>query len=129
MQEGRSGPVACRSVVLWFDVEFSSRFCAEHPVTLSTDPRTQQTHWVQSLLTFRYAAAHPASPCYWFARCDSLLEVRAATWSCAARSLHLDKVTICVKHWPRVRATKSDAEARESNTWLSSFCAGACCII
>lgn len=98
LQEGQSGPVACRSVVLWFDVEFSARFCAEHPVTLSTDPSTQQTHWVQSLLTFKYAAAHPASHCFWIVRHISSLGVQGSTRSCtAAQSLHSDKVSSCLK--------------------------------
>lgn len=61
-QEGRGAPVACRSMVVWFDVEFSARFCAEHPVTLTTDPRAPQTHWVQALLTFKCPRPPPPLP-------------------------------------------------------------------
>ncbi|WIA42932.1 hypothetical protein OEZ86_008845 [Tetradesmus obliquus] len=38
------------ALVLWFDVEFSARFCKEQPVTLSTSPHAPVTHWAQALL-------------------------------------------------------------------------------
>lgn len=38
------------ALVLSFDVEFSARFCKEHPVTLSTSPHAPVTHWAQALL-------------------------------------------------------------------------------
>jgi protein arginine N-methyltransferase 3 len=42
--------VEVAALVLWFDVEFSARFCKEHPVTLSTSPQSPVTHWAQALL-------------------------------------------------------------------------------
>ena len=41
------------ALVLWFDTEFSGRFCGERPVTLSTSPHGPQTHWAQTVLTLR----------------------------------------------------------------------------
>ena len=38
------------ALVLWFDVEFSKRFCPDHPVVLSTSPQAPTTHWVQTVL-------------------------------------------------------------------------------
>jgi protein arginine N-methyltransferase 3 len=38
------------AVVLWFDVEFSARFCPERPVVLSTAPAERSTHWAQAVL-------------------------------------------------------------------------------
>lgn len=40
----------CSSIVIWFDTEFSSRFCKETPVVLSTSVASQTTHWVQTVL-------------------------------------------------------------------------------
>lgn len=37
-------------IVLWFDTEFSSRFCTENPQTLSTGPFGTPTHWAQTVL-------------------------------------------------------------------------------
>jgi protein arginine N-methyltransferase 3 len=48
--EDASSTVEVAALVLWFDVEFSARFCKEHPVTLSTSPRAPVTHWAQALL-------------------------------------------------------------------------------
>lgn len=48
-----SKPALCRSIVVWFDVEFSSRFCGDHPVSLTTGPQSTPTHWAQALLTLR----------------------------------------------------------------------------
>ncbi|KAF6259626.1 S-adenosyl-L-methionine-dependent methyltransferase [Scenedesmus sp. NREL 46B-D3] len=45
-----SETVEVAALVLWFDVEFSARFCKEHPVTLSTSPHAPVTHWAQALL-------------------------------------------------------------------------------
>ena len=39
-------------IVLWFDTEFSKRFCRETPVMLSTSPYALKTHWVQTMLHF-----------------------------------------------------------------------------
>lgn len=40
-------------MVLWFDVEFSSRFCKEGSVVLTTSPHAPQTHWHQTILQLR----------------------------------------------------------------------------
>lgn len=45
--------VWCYGLVIWFDTRFSSRFCQEHPVLLSTSPHSPKTHWSQTLLTFQ----------------------------------------------------------------------------
>lgn len=47
-----AGPVMCHGIVLWFDTEFSARFCKEAPITLSTSPHERQTHWAQTMLHF-----------------------------------------------------------------------------
>lgn len=39
--------------MLWFDCLFSERFCADHPVELSTSPMGPQTHWVQTALLLK----------------------------------------------------------------------------
>lgn len=39
-------------IVLWFDTEFSKRFCVDRPVMLSTNPDALKTHWVQTMLHF-----------------------------------------------------------------------------
>lgn len=44
---------ACHAFVMWFDALFSARFCAEHPVELSTSPFSPPTHWAQTVLTLR----------------------------------------------------------------------------
>ena len=41
------------TLVLWFDVGFSARFCAEDEVTLSTSPGSAPTHWAQTVLHLR----------------------------------------------------------------------------
>lgn len=38
---------------MWFDVEFSARFCAAQPVTLSTAPGDPHTHWEQLILPLK----------------------------------------------------------------------------
>lgn len=43
----------CYGVVLWFETGFTSRFCKEMPIVLSTSPYTPKTHWSQTSLTFR----------------------------------------------------------------------------
>ena len=47
----RHQPVACSGLALWFDTEFSARFCGQ-PVNLTTSPFAQETHWVQTMLFF-----------------------------------------------------------------------------
>ncbi|KAJ3683886.1 hypothetical protein LUZ60_014113 [Juncus effusus] len=45
--------VWCHGIVLWFDTGFTSRFCKENPTNLSTSPYGPQTHWMQTILTFK----------------------------------------------------------------------------
>ncbi len=49
---GKPAP-AVHAIVLWFDTHFSERFCAQHPVTLSTSPHAPPTHWAQTVLMLR----------------------------------------------------------------------------
>lgn len=56
-----SGPQECHAFVLWFDTDFSPRFCKEHPVKLSTSPYTPQTHWCQTVLVLRYGLNQDAA--------------------------------------------------------------------
>jgi len=44
------GAAAVSAVVLWFDTDFSARFCADKSLVLSTSPLGPQTHWVQTVL-------------------------------------------------------------------------------
>ncbi|GAB2213591.1 hypothetical protein Droror1_Dr00017901 [Drosera rotundifolia] len=46
-------PAWCYGVVLWFETGFTSRFCKEMPMVLSTSPYTPKTHWSQTILTFK----------------------------------------------------------------------------
>lgn len=50
-KENPTRTVHCFGLVVWFDVEFSSRFCKDHSVTMSTSPLGPRTHWAQTLLT------------------------------------------------------------------------------
>lgn len=54
--------VWCYGVVLWFDTDFSERFCKENPVRLSTSPFEIKTHWAQTLLTLREPIALARNP-------------------------------------------------------------------
>lgn len=45
--------IRCYGVVLWFETGFTSRFCREMPMVLSTSPYTPKTHWAQTILTFQ----------------------------------------------------------------------------
>ncbi|KAG9454921.1 hypothetical protein H6P81_007825 [Aristolochia fimbriata] len=47
------GSGECYGIVLWFETAFTSRFCKETPVILSTSPYKPKTHWSQTILTFR----------------------------------------------------------------------------
>ena len=40
----------CTCIVLWFDTEFSSRFCSSSPQVLTTSPYSKPTHWAQTVL-------------------------------------------------------------------------------
>jgi protein arginine N-methyltransferase 3 len=50
----------CSCVVLWFDTEFSPRFCRDKAVVLSTSPAAAPTHWMQAVLPLRSPVALPA---------------------------------------------------------------------
>lgn len=41
--------------VLWFDTEFSARYCPETPVVLGTGPTETPTHWAQTVLPLQEA--------------------------------------------------------------------------
>ncbi|CAD7700068.1 unnamed protein product [Ostreobium quekettii] len=47
------GLTECHALALWFDVDFSSRFCSDCPVNLTTSPMTDPTHWGQSILLLK----------------------------------------------------------------------------
>ena len=49
-----AAPTECHAMVIWFDVEFSKRFCSQQPVTLSTSPFATPTHWAQTVLPLRW---------------------------------------------------------------------------
>lgn len=57
-QEG-AGSTECHALVLWFDVAFTSRFCKQQPVVLSTSPAQPPTHWQQAILTLRCCLLPP----------------------------------------------------------------------
>ena len=44
------GTESVSAVVLWFDTEFSPRYCKDQSVTLSTSPYAKPTHWHQTSL-------------------------------------------------------------------------------
>ncbi|KAG7948561.1 hypothetical protein I3843_13G014000 [Carya illinoinensis] len=73
----------CYGVVLWFETGFTSRFCKEMPVVLSTSPYTPKTHWSQTILTFREPIAIAS---------EKLIGDRLAavgTDACPASKIHL----------------------------------------
>ncbi|CAL5225398.1 g8207 [Coccomyxa viridis] len=57
-----AAPQEVHAIVLWFDTEFSPRFCKEQSVVLTTSPHAPQTHWYQTVLQLRQplAAQHSA---------------------------------------------------------------------
>jgi hypothetical protein len=78
---GAGGGVMATCVVLWFDCEFSPRFCPECPVTLTTAPDAAQTHWMQAVLPLRAPVALPPG---------GALAVRVSMARSAARHRALD---------------------------------------
>lgn len=50
---GSESKTQCYGLVLWFETGFTSRFCKEMPIILSTSPHTPKTHWSQTILTFQ----------------------------------------------------------------------------
>ncbi|XP_002513022.2 probable protein arginine N-methyltransferase 3 [Ricinus communis] len=73
----------CYGVVLWFDTDFTTRFCKETPAVLSTSPFTPKTHWSQTILTFREPiAVAPAKP-------PADLSAAVGTDACPAARIHL----------------------------------------
>lgn len=52
-EDGKSKTCWCHGIVLWFETGFTSRFCKEKPIILSTSPYTPKTHWSQTILTFQ----------------------------------------------------------------------------
>ncbi|KAJ6807831.1 putative protein arginine N-methyltransferase 3 [Iris pallida] len=58
------GACWCHGIILWFETGFTSRFCKEKPIVLSTSPYTPKTHWSQTILTFQepIAMTTPTKP-------------------------------------------------------------------
>ena len=54
MQDSSAASQEIHAVVLWFDTEFSPRFCKEESVVLTTSPHAAQTHWYQTVLHLRH---------------------------------------------------------------------------
>lgn len=57
--------IPCCGIALWFDVNFSERFCSSHPITLSTSPFSKPTHWAQTVFTFAetiHLLTYPSPP-------------------------------------------------------------------
>ncbi|WOK95943.1 putative protein arginine N-methyltransferase 3 [Canna indica] len=52
---------SCYGVVVWFDTSFTSRFCKEKPINLTTSPYSPRTHWSQTILTFQEPIAMTSS--------------------------------------------------------------------
>ena len=48
-----SSPSSATCFVLWFDTEFSARFCPETPTVLPTGPNETATHWAQCVLPLK----------------------------------------------------------------------------
>ncbi|GAX80073.1 hypothetical protein CEUSTIGMA_g7511.t1 [Chlamydomonas eustigma] len=46
-------PVECHAIVLWFDTDFSDKYCSETPVKLSTSVHLPPTHWSQTVLVLK----------------------------------------------------------------------------
>lgn len=78
---GEAAGVSCSCLVLWFDVEFSERFCQERPVILSTSPSAQMTHWMQAVLPLRSVIQLPG---------DSALDCRLSMARSKAKHRTLD---------------------------------------
>lgn len=79
---------AIHAVVLWFDAEFSARFCKEQSVLLTTSPHAPQTHWHQTILQLRQPVTwqQPPAP---GARCEAgWRAVLRGRISCARSSQH-----------------------------------------
>ena len=53
LEEHRKNGTKCSCLVVWFDTEFSSRFCSETPVVLDTSPMGKATHWAQTVLPLK----------------------------------------------------------------------------
>lgn len=49
------------ALCLWFDASFSSRFCNRAPLTLSTSPQADSTHWSQTILFLKEPIAVSSS--------------------------------------------------------------------
>lgn len=81
--ELRSATTWCYGIVLWFDAGFTSRFCKEKPVVLSTSPYTPKTHWSQTIITFREPVALALG------NLGADRSTAVGTDTCPARRIHL----------------------------------------
>ncbi|XP_058226018.1 probable protein arginine N-methyltransferase 3 [Rhododendron vialii] len=73
----------CYGIVLWFETGFTSRFCKDMPIVLSTSPYSPKTHWSQTILTFR----EPIAISLGSTASDTLAAV--GTDACPAVKVHL----------------------------------------
>ncbi|GFS38944.1 protein arginine methyltransferase 3 [Actinidia rufa] len=74
----------CYGVVLWFETGFTSRFCKEMPIVLSTSPYAPKTHWSQTILTFKEPIAIASA----LAKLDFDRLAAVGTESCPAVKIH-----------------------------------------
>ncbi|PSS18961.1 Protein arginine N-methyltransferase [Actinidia chinensis var. chinensis] len=74
----------CYGVVLWFETGFTSRFCKEMPIVLSTSPYAPKTHWSQTILTFKEPIAIASA----LAKPDFDRLAAVGTESCPAVKIH-----------------------------------------
>ncbi|XP_010271760.1 PREDICTED: probable protein arginine N-methyltransferase 3 [Nelumbo nucifera] len=65
----------CYGVVLWFETGFTSRFCKEVPTVLSTSPYSPETHWYQTIFTFREPIAMASGK----PECNGMAEIGTET--------------------------------------------------
>ncbi|KAL6548558.1 Protein arginine N-methyltransferase 3 [Orobanche gracilis] len=97
----QDGITWCYGLVLWFETGFTKRFCRDNPVVLSTSPYDPNTHWAQTILTFREpigmasnklppAAAVGGNECLADVRIQSRISVvRAPQYRCIDISVEL----------------------------------------
>ncbi|XP_071722088.1 probable protein arginine N-methyltransferase 3 [Rutidosis leptorrhynchoides] len=74
---------SCYGLVLWFDTGFTSRFCGETQANLSTSPYTPETHWYQTILTFKEPIVMGTR------KADNNISTSAGTDNCPAAKIHL----------------------------------------
>lgn len=63
LADEKSGTCWCHGIVLWFETGFTSRFCKEMSIVLSTSPYEPSTHWSQTIFTFQEPIAMTSAKC------------------------------------------------------------------